>query len=71
VPPQRLFTAEPVLQAPDGDPMIFKVHVVDGEHQGFTHAQAVVVDDAKQRPVTGGFDGLKQPLELVLGEIFG
>lgn len=71
MPPQRLLAAEPVLQPPDGDPMIFEVHIVDGEHQGFADAQAIVVDEAEEGSVAGRVDRRKEPLQLVLGEVFG
>jgi hypothetical protein len=43
--------------------VVFEVHIIDGEHERFAHAQAVVVDDAKQRPVAGG---LTDPREETL-----
>jgi hypothetical protein len=43
MPPQGLFS-KAVLQSSDRDPMIFEVHIVHGEHQGFAHAQAIMVN---------------------------
>jgi hypothetical protein len=71
VPPQRLFAAKAVLQAPDGDPMIVKVHIVDGAHQGFADAQAVVVDETKERAIPGGINHREEALQFVFGAIFG
>jgi hypothetical protein len=44
---------------------------LDGEHQGFAHAQAIVGDQAKEGLVAGRLDRREEALELVLGEIFG
>jgi hypothetical protein len=51
--------------------MVCEVHIVDGEHERFAHPQAVVIDHAKQRPVAGGVDGIKEAFEFVLAEVFG
>ncbi len=71
VPPQRLFAAKPILQSPNCDAMVLKVDIIDGEHQCFAYAQAVVVDQAEEGPVAGGLDGREDACELVLGEVFG
>jgi hypothetical protein len=51
--------------------MIGEVDIVNGEHQGFAHAQAVVVDQTEEGLVTGRVDRGKEALEFVLGEVFG
>jgi hypothetical protein len=71
VPPQGLLAAESVLQAPDRKPMVPKVHIVDGEHERFAHAEAVVVDEPKEGLVAGRCDGREEAFQLVLGEVFG
>lgn len=71
VPPQGLFAAEAIFQAADRDPMVLKVHSVDGEHQGFAHAQAVVIDETKEGPVTRRRDRREEACELILGQVFG
>ena len=50
--------------------MIFKVHIIDGEHQGFAHPQAVVVNQTGEGPIAGRVDRGKEALEFVLGEVF-
>jgi hypothetical protein len=70
MPPQGLFS-KAVLQSSDRDPMIFEVHIVHGEHQGFAHAQAIMVNQTKERAVPGGVDHREEVFELVLGEAFG
>src|SRR5687768_13810693 len=53
MPPERLLAAEAVFQPPNRDPMVSKVDVVDGEHEGFAHTQAVVVDQAEEGLIAG------------------
>jgi hypothetical protein len=35
-------------------PLVADVHIADHAHEGFAHAQAVVVDEPKQGFVAGG-----------------
>jgi hypothetical protein len=71
VPPQGLLAAEAVFQAPDRHPMGLKVYIVDRGHQGFAHAQPVMIDEAKERAIPGRVDGAKEAPEFILGEVFG
>jgi hypothetical protein len=70
VPPQGLLAAEAVLQAPNREARVGEIHIVDGEHQGFAHAQPVIIDQAKEGSVTGRLDARENAFELVLGEVF-
>jgi hypothetical protein len=70
MPPQRLLAAKPVFQSPDGDPMIFEVHIVDREHQCFADTQAVVIDQAKERLIAGRVDRREEAFQFVLRKVF-
>ena len=71
VPPERLLTAEAVLQAPDSDPVVLQVDVLDREHGRLVHTEPVVVDEGEQGLITRGGDHGEEALELVLGEVLG
>jgi hypothetical protein len=71
VTPQRLLSPESVLQSPNRDPMVLEIDILDGEHERFAHAQAVVVDQTEESSVARGPDCREEMFELILGEIFG
>ena len=71
MPPERLLAAEAVLQAPDLDPVVLQVDVLDRQHRGLVHPEAVVVDDGEERAIARGGDDGKEPGEFVLGEVLG
>jgi hypothetical protein len=59
------------LQSPNGDPVVAKVHIVDGEHERLTHTETVVVDQAEESPIAWRVDGRKEVFQFILGEVFG
>jgi len=42
VAPERLLAAEAVLEAPNLDPVVLEVDVLEGEHRHLVHAQDVM-----------------------------
>src|SRR6266446_3090366 len=71
VPPERLFAAETVFQAPQPDPVVLQVHILERQQGRLVHAEPVVVDQREKGPVARGRDRGEEALELVLGEVLG
>jgi hypothetical protein len=51
--------------------MMFKVTIVRGQLRGLIHSQAVMIGNAKQRPVTGRLDRIKEATDFILGQVCG
>jgi len=51
--PQGFLATHPMFQAVNADVQILQVHIFQGEQRGFLDAQAVVVNQGKERSVSG------------------